>query len=890
MIKKTGIIFFMLIIATGFVLLPLRARTISDDFSTTFESQMLPKTEIPVVLLAHPRLIIRSKPWGYGPSVVELLELSKENPFKSFLKNRPWNPKPGIEWAFRYLMTGDETLVLPIVSAMKKEEGYWPGRLYNLAILYDWLYNSDSFSEKDKVLVENKILRWAEKAIKMGEDYSTIWSHFAYKPVLDIAAAGLSLAGHRDEADKYIAMAGGYVKKNMFPGWQINDGAWQGGWTYYGQGCANLFRLIEIWSSATNDNLYELVQTRQGDWIRNHMYYLLYTMYPDNTPVDTCGFSYCSDQRGGTKTLLNLASAYKETDVLSYNPLRNKSGWRFGIWQYLYAAESNKEASGSGAPELPLTKLWGKDGVGYCQMRSGWYDGDTIIEYKCGDYFWSHQFQNQNAFTIYHKGRLAVQSGIYDGYWGNHMQFYYRPTVGSNTILVVQPDEKSWIPEELAKQFKIRNKNGFIKEYGGQRICYIYPKYGSAETCFTYDKYLFRKNNQHHFETGDIKAYEVTDRYSYIYGDATMAYNSPVFSFSANKPKLDLYERELVYIDKKYLIMFDRVRSLDKNYKKKWLLHSIGEPEISDTPVKIHAPGHREIFDAGVVRINHKGGTLFCKTMSPSDYLIEKIGGSAEVSPVAADHANKSQSTLDVNISEKYKRVSPVIATDHAVKEEWTIEFIDGNRFKVTGSETGEDGTGTLKEPFFLSKSQAVYIPKENWKGTPVKGDRFHFTVKSSSHRFWVDGKNYSPRVKSFIKTVKDGSHIDPGNWRIEVFPKDQKKFDTFLHFLYPCDRDKAVFPDVRDIFSSDGENQGIMTDGWVVLFNRKGATNNNLKYDLNNAGPISHLLLNMEPGSPYTIMTTSSNGQSAKKIRATEEGTVYFETNGAQEIEIKKL
>jgi O-antigen ligase len=715
-------------------------------FSSTYEQEALSNREIPEIISAHPRLFLRAQPWGHGPNLIELKMRVQEEPLKSYLKNKPWNAKPGREWAFRYLLTGDEKLVPPVIQEMKKNEGYWPGWLTELAMLYDWLYNSPSFSTADKVAVEDKMIRWAKKASEMGREYSDMWSHFGYNPPVDLAAAGLALYGHREEARTFIAMGGGYMKKNMFLGFALNDGAWQGGWVYYNQGCYNLFKFISMWSSATSEDLFEMIENKQGDWVRNHLYYLIYTMYPDHTPVESCGFNYA--MRVGTSGLLLLTGAYKDSNGFRNLNWRNEWGWRLGIDQFLHLSPELKKKE-IAQYDLPLTKLWGREGVGYVQMRSGWGEGDTIIEFKCGDYFWSHQFQNQNAFTIYRKGRLAIQSGLYDGYWGNHMQFYYRPTISSNSILVVQPGEVSWVPPKGAQQYSIPNKNGYIPEWGGQRACYIYPELGSAETCFTFDKYLYRKNNQHHFETGDIKAFEVTDRYSYVYGDATMAYNNPAFSYPGNKPKIDLFTRQLVFIDKKYLLVFDRVNALNAEYEKKWLLHSIGEPQFAGKPVEVEFPWHREVFKSGFVRIDNQGGTLYCQTLFPEDYSIRKVGGSATVTPARADSANKGNVHLKTEIKGKYERISSTIASDNAQKEDWIIEFIDTDKFKVKGSIVGEDGVGAYKSPkeeIFVSKSESIFIPRENWEGTPAKGDKIYFSVVSPSHRFWVNDRSYHKR------------------------------------------------------------------------------------------------------------------------------------------------
>ena len=887
--KKLFILLF-LVFSLSVIFWVFEKNLAAQKFSKTYEEEKLSDAEIPQIISSHPRLLIRNTPWNRGPNLLSLRMWVQEEPLKSYLKENPWNPNPGLEWAFRYLLRPDERLVPPIIQEMKKQEGYWPGYLTNLALLYDWVYNSPSFSIQDKKIVEDKMIAWAKEAIRHGENYSDMWSHFGYRPPVDIAAAGLALYGHREEARKYIAMAGGYIKKNMLPGWTLNDGAWQGGWIYYGD-CANLFRFIALWSSATEEDLYEKIEKGQNDWLRNHLYYLSDTVYPDGTPFDTCGFSYSPYRPSDIFVILSLTYALKDIEgimALRKMGMDSIQYWA-GIDQFLYYTPPMRKLPLS-KENRPLSKLWGRNGVGYVQMRSGWGKDDTIIEFKCGDYFWSHQFQNQNSFTIYKKGRLVIQSGVYDAYFGNHMQFYYRPTISSNSILVVQPGEVSWIPPGAAKESKIPNKNGYISEFGGQRICYLLPEYGSAETCFTFDKYIYRKNNQHHFETGDIKAFEVTDRYSYVFGDATMAYNNPIFSYPGNSPKIDLFTRQLVFIDKKYLVIFDRVNSLNPGYEKRWLLHSIGEPRFEEKPVEVEYPWHREIHKAGLVRIDNKEGTLFCQTLFPEDYLIEKVGGSATVTSAKPDAGNKGSMSLKTTIQGKYERVSPTIALDSAQKEDWIIEFTDSDQFRIKGSITGEDGIGSLKGEMFISKSQSIFIPEGNWGGVPQKGDKLYFSVTSPSHRFWVNGKNQFPSLNHLIQILKNGSHIDPGNWRIEVFPKRKQNFDTFLNLLYPCDRGKAIAPLVEGFMTSDNLMKGISIENWIIFFGNKGTINQTTEYAIRNKGETTNLLLDMKPEKSYIINIQSSSGSNKQKMIASKEGTLFFIAPGPCRIEVTPL
>lgn len=863
------------------------------QFTTTYKQDAYQINRLPEVLSDRPRMLLRALPWKHGPDLKTLRQWSKNGPIKNFLRRKPWNPKPGFESGFRYLLTGEEKYVRPIIEMMKSKKNYWPGRLYGLAVLYDWMFNHPSFSEKEKHIVELKMVSWAEQAIKHGQKYHDMWSHFGYRPILDVAAAGLSLSGRKKEAIRYMAMARGYMEKTFFPGWRNNSGAWQGGWDYYRQGASNLFKLIAIWSSATNEDLFELIASDGGDWVRDHMYYLMYAKYPDHSPMDTSGFGRTPDQKGGTQTLLLLARAYQDRNAQAHLRWRNQWGWRLGIDQYLYwfPADSKQENKMS---SLPLTKAWGKQGLGYVQMRSGWKPGDTIIDFKCGDYFWSHHYENENAFTIYRKGRLAIQSGIYSGaYWGDHVLQYYRPTIGSNSILVIQPGETTWVPPKLAKKYNVQNEKGYIANFGGQRSCYIHPVVGSAETCFTWEKYLYRKHNDHHFETGDITAYEVASRYAYTMGDATLAYNTPKYTFPRNTPKLDLFTRQMVFLDKKYILMFDRVQSLKPSYEKRWLLHSVGEPKIEGTLLNKEVPNHIETYSAGNVIIENEGGRLFCKTLFKNEFKVRKVGGGARISDIKPASSNLGKANLNGRIKGQYKRVSPFIATEQAIVENWEIKFIDPVTFTIKGSITGDDGKGSLagkKNKRFISKSGRIFIPKKQWNGTPSKGDTFTFSVLSPSHRFWADGKNHPPpRAKGLVKQFGEGTPLDPGNWRIEVIPKSGSKYNYFLHFLYPCDRNPSgVSPMVRDVESSNGVFKGAAVKDWIVLFQNSKPFKEKTEYRVEQPGKKNHLLLGLQPVKQYAItLKPPGRDDTTKVVTASENGTLSFVSDGSTHVEI---
>jgi hypothetical protein len=106
-----------------------------------------------------------------------------------------------------------------------------------------------------------------------------------------------------------------------------------------------------------------------------------------------------------------------------------------------------------------------------------------------------------------------------------------------------------------------------------------------------------------------------------------------------NKPKVERVSRELVYLrGLDTLLVFDRVRSFMPEFKKTWLLHSLGDLEVLD--------GREERMDAGESRhpnatravISHgwtlpvpSFGRCLSVTLLPENAEVRKIGGRVEL-------------------------------------------------------------------------------------------------------------------------------------------------------------------------------------------------------------------------------------------------------------------
>jgi hypothetical protein len=429
---------------------------------------------------------------------------------------------------------------------------------------------------------------------------------------------------------RWRACAMGYFRKNFFPGWQRTGGGWQGGGHAYfcNSQVYLLIDAIACWQSATEQDVFGLIRKDYGNWLEEHMYFMIYQTLPDGTRVDSTGFDYAPHiPICPVRQIMMIARGYRNPDGYAYL----RKGRKYEPKQDLLLYDERTDAKRS-AP-LPLTRIWGRNGLGYVQMRSGWGQDATVFEFKCGDYFWSHNMLNQNGFFLFRKGRLAIQSGLYDQWGSNHFSHYYSKAISGNNMLIFQPGEFTWCPDRRTTE---RDAEGRLAEHGGQRAVLW-----GGENCFTFRKYLWslkpapkgEPSYGRALETGNILAYETAPdfSYSYVCGDATDAYSNPRYAYEIrgrqNKPKISRYTRSVALLGRAHLVMFDRVDALDPACRKAWLIHAADKPEVSGKLLRAEVPGHIEDFDGDRFTLAYKGGKLFGRVLLPAKRYVRRIGG-----------------------------------------------------------------------------------------------------------------------------------------------------------------------------------------------------------------------------------------------------------------------
>ncbi len=267
------------------------------------------------------------------------------------------------------------------------------------------------------------------------------------------------------------------------------------------------------------------------------------------------------------------------------------------------------------AENLPKTALFGKGAMNMAYIRSGWSPLDTFISYRAGNTFTHHGHYDAGHFTLFKGAPLVTSSGTYGGFSSEHRLDYAIRTISKNSLLVMKPEEKV-------------KPNHFFKESvsaGGQRI--TMPT-GSAITSTA----MWREqlHNNRHLEGGELLAFEgESERYQYISSDLTAAYNNTEYDENGDNGKIQSVTRQLFYLTKEdQLFIHDRVVSTNASFTKKWLLHTINQPEISNTKVLIgnKLNGILESMDSNAF-IKNKNGRLRVDRVYPKQAKTRLIGG-----------------------------------------------------------------------------------------------------------------------------------------------------------------------------------------------------------------------------------------------------------------------
>lgn len=449
--------------------------------------------------------------------------------------------------------------------------------VFGAAMVYDWCYKL--LSDKDKTnLIENmkKVCLLTEYGIPNGTKRQYLSGHYGeYAPTVSLAM-GIAIF---DEEQSMLEMAykeqtEGFApsRNRMIP----SETHHQGAQYIHVRGSNELlqhFILNKLNSSPYNPDIYKMT------------YRAIYGMIPQSSDMDGMPEGDCHNHvEMGNSQLFYLSANMSEDPFLqdiSRKMIMNTKHQSARVFIY-----HNPEKASLPIEQAPLSRFFPSPS-GIMIARTGWdmgktdYDSETMVvlmnmrEYSTQN----HTHMDLGHFSIYYKGHLALDAGIYQGKdaengWGkwNYVNYYSR-TIAHNSLLIYDPNE----PKPVGgwkEPTEARDGGQFFKSARAWDNSDDMFEAGPSATILA-----------HEIAQGDIPDY------TYFKSDITEAYKVP--SFLGNYPsKVEKVRRSFIFLNHKKegapgsLIVLDKVISSNPSFKKTWLLHTQNKPNINGSIIE----------------------------------------------------------------------------------------------------------------------------------------------------------------------------------------------------------------------------------------------------------------------------------------------------------------
>lgn len=611
-----------------------------------------------------------------------------------------------------------------------------------VAMHYDWCYDQLT-AEQRKAIAD-----WLKEAATWGEKRSgaPIAHNDGGGRQILLSCVPLALLGDDPDAPKLLKVAHENFDKNLLP-W-LNDGG-RGGRSGDGgeyEGLHGFFIVRYAWMarSASGEDVFS-----ESPYFFNRISHVLFGWYPRKL-VQKDGlysmrqyYSPAGDHIrlgyvGDTQPYMSAAALcdrYRDT------PEAQALRWLAGDWPTQWMQYTLKWAVlgdfDSVPKKEPAALAYLDPGMNTAYMRSDWSDDATWILFENPPFVSVHDSLYSGGFEIFKGDLLAARTGNLDhGNVGTrHSLNWLNRTIATNGLLINDPAEK-W--------------RGFLggaeaaSDGGGQRT--NFPLSASPGM----DDYL---NYRHVFQRGSLSRFKDTPAATYAYADITAAYNSAIWhGGKVNQPKVSSVTRQLMYLRPlDALVVYDRVSSTNPQFKKTWVLHSLGDLDVQNGREQKVDDGEFHYTGAtqAVIRYGWPKpvpgfGRCLNVTLLPENAQITKIGGRVDLPD------GKTEGFPGDQWHQQHHH--------HHIKDFWVngADYAPGNPPEVRWF--GEPGT-------------AYYVP-----GTPDE----------------TGGR---------------------GKWRIEVSPATPAADDVFMNVLCPRLGSQGAFPTVTRLTAAPFDG-ALVTEG----------------------------------------------------------------------------
>ncbi len=518
-----------------------------------------------------------------------------------------WMRKNGNTWTAGYHMTsvgiawnlsGDAVFLDEAKFQLARLDSDWgrkmskvhfsrPQLLGGAAVCLDQVWNGLTADERKRFATS--LLRIAD--IQQGAWRFSDVSNQIYTNSGKNILTGLALAGAGIDPKKeafYLRQAEDLIRNHMVPGtnlWASDDGGWGEGHGY----CS--FTMVDwayegfAWASASGEDIFQKANFFKflSQWRLYERRYNGSQAKFNDSAKGSMGVPFPAYVAGRWDDRIAQKQAKAAVDKALANPgdFSVTNLWQAVLWYdpKLPAADDYS---------YPATMPFGRHfaGVGHVVSRSGWGAEDVWTVFKSGPAYTpgTHYHGDENSFVIDRGGSLAIDAGS-DDRSVRHYPDYFCRSIAHNTITVKKPGET------FSKFRKSKVNDG--GQMGGT---------WSGLTGRSFDSSQWGMHIRPPLQLDGIVAFETNDRYTYAVGDAAKAYSSD---------KVTEFTRQFLHIRPGVILIFDRVTATDPSYEKRWLLHTVEEPEIKgDTAV-----------------VTNLKGRLFSRTLLPKGARVTKIGG-----------------------------------------------------------------------------------------------------------------------------------------------------------------------------------------------------------------------------------------------------------------------
>ena len=504
--------------------------------------------------------------------------------------------------AFVYLATGDTSAGQQAVAqGLADLQACDDARVFDEAMhwaacVYDWCYDLLSEGDKQAFITEfERIAASHDPGYPADPASSAVVGHVTEGWLLT-AQLPAGVAIHDEQPQMYDAAAALFfdrfveVRDFYYPSHMHHQGDSYLSRFMHDQAASWLFRRIGAGDVLSTEQQYV-------------PYQLLYHLRPDGQLMRS-GDGYDEQGKSSSKRLIAMltGSYYEDPYLLGLSD--SELYWDAPVYHRVLELLF-RPASVTSRPfdELPLSEYFAMP-MGEMVARTGWTLGvdspDTVLHMRIGgSFFGNHQRKDWGTFQIYHRGPLAISSGVYEGdgcaYGCDHWLNYHHQSIAHNALLIFDPSE------EMTKG------STTTANEGGQK----WPN-GGADHPPDLTSLL-----QDGYDLGQVTAHAIgpdatMPRYSYIAGDISNAYAETKASRvtrSMVSLRTDGVDSPMVFV------VYDRVASTDPSFKKSWLLHSIQEPTVEGASISV-------VRDEG-----DYDGKLVVDSLLPQGADIQKVGG-----------------------------------------------------------------------------------------------------------------------------------------------------------------------------------------------------------------------------------------------------------------------